>query len=58
MPRILLSSVFKPFGVDNLYSRLTYTPIESETVNTKFEMSQDGEKFIIYIEGKSKKHDL
>lgn len=35
--------------------RLTYTPIESETVNTKFEMSTDGEKFMTYIEGKSKK---
>jgi hypothetical protein len=35
--------------------RLTYTPIDSETVNTKFEMSQDGEKFMTYIEGKSKK---
>ncbi len=35
--------------------RLTYTYIDSETVNTKFEMSQDGENFMTYIEGKSKK---
>jgi len=35
--------------------RLTYTLLENETVNTKFEMSQDGEKFSTYIEGKSKK---
>jgi hypothetical protein len=35
--------------------RLTYTLLENETVNTKFEMSQDGEKFMVYIEGKSKK---
>lgn len=33
--------------------RLTYTLLENETVNTKFEMSQDGEKFSTYIEGKS-----
>lgn len=35
--------------------RLTYTRLESGTVDTKFEMSQDGEKFMTYIEGKSKK---
>lgn len=35
--------------------RLTYNLIETETVDTKFEMSQDGENFITYIEGKSKK---
>lgn len=35
--------------------RLTYTSIDNETINTKFEMSQDGEKFTTYIEGKSKK---
>lgn len=33
--------------------RLTYTLLDSKTVNTKFEMSQDGEKFMTYIEGKS-----
>lgn len=35
--------------------RLTYTLLEKETVNTKFEMSQDGEKFSTYVEGKSKR---
>jgi len=35
--------------------RLTYTLLGNECVNTKFEMSQDGEKFMTYIEGKSKK---
>jgi hypothetical protein len=35
--------------------RLTYTLLDKEIVDTKFEMSQDGEKFMTYIEGKSKK---
>ena len=35
--------------------RLTYTLLNDGLVNTKFEMSQDGEKFMTYIEGKSKK---
>ena len=35
--------------------RLTYTLLNDETINTKFEMSQDAEKFMTYIEGKSKK---
>ncbi|MCJ7714336.1 hypothetical protein MUO66_07770 [Candidatus Bathyarchaeota archaeon] len=35
--------------------RLTYTLLGIDTVDTKFEMSQDGEKFTLYIEGKSKK---
>lgn len=35
--------------------RLTYTLLDDNTMNTKFEMSQDGEKFMTYIEGKSKK---
>jgi hypothetical protein len=35
--------------------RLTYTLLENNSVNTKFEMSQDGVKFMVYIEGKSKK---
>ena len=35
--------------------RLTYTSLDSETVNTKFEMSQDGTTFVTYVEGKSKK---
>ena len=33
--------------------RLTYTLLDKQMVNTKFEMSQDGEKFMTYIEGKS-----
>ncbi len=35
--------------------RLTYTLLDNKMVNTKFEMSQDGEKFMTYIEGKSNK---
>jgi len=35
--------------------RLSYSFIDTETVNTKFEISNDGEKFFTYIEGKSKK---
>jgi hypothetical protein len=35
--------------------RLTYTLLDKETVNTKFEISQDGVNFSTYIEGKSKK---
>lgn len=33
--------------------RLTYSLLDDQRVNTKFEMSQDGEKFMTYIEGKS-----
>lgn len=33
--------------------RLTYTMLDYETVNTRFEMSKDGGKFTTYIEGKS-----
>ncbi|HEY3370423.1 MAG TPA: hypothetical protein VGK10_06225 [Prolixibacteraceae bacterium] len=35
--------------------RLTYSLLENQTINTKFEMSQDGVKFMTYIEGKSKR---
>jgi hypothetical protein len=35
--------------------RLIYSMIDTETVNTRFEMSQDGVKFMTYIEGKSKR---
>ena len=35
--------------------RLTYSLLDNESINTKFEMSQDGAKFMTYIEGKSKK---
>ena len=35
--------------------RLVYTLLENNTVDTKFEMSQDGVKFMTYVQGKSKK---
>jgi hypothetical protein len=35
--------------------RLTYSLLSPGFINTKFEMSQDGEIFTTYIEGKSKK---
>ena len=35
--------------------RLTYTLIESHTIGIKFEMSQDGEKYITYLDGKCEK---
>ncbi len=35
--------------------RLTYTSLSDESVDTKFEMSQDGTTFSTYIEGKSTK---
>jgi hypothetical protein len=35
--------------------RLTYELLDQEAVNTKFEMSRDGVKFMTYVEGKSKK---
>lgn len=35
--------------------RLTYSRIDDITVNIKFEMSQDGNNFFTYIEGKSTK---
>ncbi|QBO58520.1 hypothetical protein [Chryseobacterium salivictor] len=35
--------------------RLTYTLLDHESINTQFEMSQDGVQFMTYIEGKSKK---
>ena len=37
--------------------RLTYTLLENNTINTKFEMSQDGDVFMTYVEGKSTKVD-
>lgn len=42
-------------GPDIPVFRLVYTLIDDETVNTKFEMSQDGKTFATYIEGKSKR---
>lgn len=35
--------------------RLTYTLLDNNSVNTKFEMSQDGVNYTVYIEGKSKR---
>jgi hypothetical protein len=35
--------------------RLTYTMLDNKSVDTKFELSQDGEKFMTYIQGKSTK---
>jgi hypothetical protein len=35
--------------------RLVYERLDNETVNTRFEMSQDGQKFQPYVEGKSKR---
>ena len=35
--------------------RLTYTLLDNKMVNTKFEMSRDGDTFITYVEGKSRK---
>ena len=37
--------------------KLTYTSLDKNTIDTKFEMSRDGEKFMTYIEGKSKKSE-
>jgi len=38
-----------------LVFRSVYTQLDAETVNIKFEISQDGIKFMTYVEGKSKK---
>jgi hypothetical protein len=35
--------------------RLTYQKLDEKTVNVKFEISRDGEKFMTYVEGKSKR---
>lgn len=35
--------------------RLVYSMLDYETCNTRFELSQDGEKFTPYIEGNSKR---
>jgi len=35
--------------------RLSYTLLDNKIVNTKFEMSRDGDTFITYVEGKSRK---
>lgn len=49
---IVLTSERDPgFGV----FRLSYNLLDRETINTKFEISQDGINYMTYIEGKSKK---
>jgi len=35
--------------------RLVYTLLDNDTVNTRFEISQDGFKYTPYVEGKSKR---
>ena len=35
--------------------QLTYTLLDNESVNTKFEMSQDGETFRTYTEGRCRR---
>ena len=35
--------------------RLTYMKLDDESVNTEFEISQDGVKFMTYVKGKSRK---
>ncbi len=35
--------------------RLTYSPLGTDKVNIKFEMSQDGQKFMTYLEGNALK---
>lgn len=40
---------------NNPIFRLTYTLLTKKLVNTKFEMSFDGEHFTTYVEGNSKK---
>ncbi|MEI8114641.1 MAG: hypothetical protein WCI54_13480 [Bacteroidia bacterium] len=50
------SIVFTSEKIPNVPTfRLSYSLLEDAIVNTKFEMSQDGEKFFTYIEGKSRK---
>jgi len=50
------SIVFTSGKVPNVpVFRLTYTLLDNNMINTKFEMSRDGDKFITYVEGKSKK---
>jgi hypothetical protein len=50
------SIVFTSDRIPNIpIFRLSYELLENEAINTKFEMSQDGEKFATYIEGISKR---
>ena len=48
------SIVFTSAKITNIpVFRLTYILLDNETIDTKFEMSQDGIQFMTYIEGKS-----
>jgi hypothetical protein len=50
------SIVFTSTKITNVpLFRLTYTLLDNDLMNTKFEMSRDGEVFTPYLEGKSKK---
>jgi hypothetical protein len=50
------SVVFTSTKIPNVPAfRLTYTLLENDMINTKFEMSRDGKVFTPYLEGKSKK---
>jgi len=50
------SIVFLSEKINNVpFFRLTYTILDNGAVNTKFEMSQDGQNFMTYIEGVSSK---
>lgn len=50
------SIILKSSKIPNMpVFRLTYSLLDNKTIDTKFEMSQDAEKFTTYIEGKSKK---
>ncbi|MDD4970307.1 MAG: hypothetical protein PHT07_12855 [Paludibacter sp.] len=50
------SIVFTSTKINNVpVFRLTYTLLDNDMINTKFEMSRDGEVFTPYLEGKSKK---
>jgi hypothetical protein len=42
-------------STDQPIFRLVYERLDSETINTKFEMAQDGINFMTYVEGRSKK---
>jgi len=50
------SIVFQSEKLGNMpVFRLTYSAVDDQTINTKFEMSQDGAVFMTYVEGKSRK---
>ena len=50
------SIVFTSDRTDNMPAfRLTYEPLGNNTADVKFEMSQDGENFTTYLDGKSHK---